>query len=362
MNDTVDSPPSGAALRVAWVAGRDTLRNFGRTLNPLAVGLMDELIELTLLVPHEIDTSEIPSPPVEIVRYGRAKWPNRRRSAGSVLGALRSRNIELLHALDSSVVKFTRDLARGRGIDYVVSSYALSDAWRFGRLGSPCVGVLAGCEGIESKLMRHHVTAAANIRLVRPGVHQVKHPTCFRDPERSIAIVASGRVRSRRGAGALLESFAELKRRQYECVFVVIGSGAMEPAMRKRAASLGLQHEVTFAEHQSSSQLWDIMKAADIYISPDPPRTMDFGVLLAMAGGVPVLTGASREDFILDDRTALRYKPASSKDLTAKLVSLLEDRAAARSLAEGALEYLRKQHSPTGMVSAIREIYHQGVS
>ena len=362
MNDTPESPSSDEALGVAWVAGRETLSSLGPTLNPLAVGLMDELIELTLLVPHDVDTSEIPAPPVEIVRYRRGKWSYRKRAVRSALDPVRSRNVELLHALDSSVGKFTRDLARERGINYVVSSYAFSDAWRFGRLGSPCVGVLASCEGIESKLIRHHVAPAGNIHLVRPGVHQVKHPTCFRDPQRSIVIVASGRVRSRRVVASLLESFAELKRLRYECVFVVIGPGAMEPAMRRRVASLGLQHEVTFAEHQSGSQLSDIMKAADIYISSDAPRALDFGVLLAMAEGVPVVSGTNREDFVLDGRTALLFKPISGKELTSRLISLVEDHAAARSLAEGALEHLRKHHSPAGMVAAVKEIYRRAVS
>jgi len=362
MSEKAESLPADTPLRVAWVAGRDTLSNFGRTLNPLAVGLMDELVELTLLVPHDVDANELPAPAMEVVRYAPVRWGYSKRTVRTLIDPVRSRKVELLHSLDSSVVKLTRDLGREARIRYVVSSYAQSDAWRFGRLGPPCVGVLAGCERIESKLLRHHVAAGANIHLIRPGVHQVKHATCFRDPQQSVVVVASGRGRSWKAGSGLLDSFAELKRRGSECAFVVIGAGAMERALRKRTASLGLQHEVTFAGDQTSSQFSDIMKAADLYISPGAPGMLDFWVLLAMAGGVPVLTGSDKEDFILDGRTALVFKPSSRKDLTAKLISLLEDRAAARELGEGALGHLREHHSPAGMVARVKEIYRHVAS
>ena len=51
------------------------------------------------------------------------------------------------------------------------------------------------------------------------------------------------------------------------------------------------------------------------------------------------------------------FKKGQAEDLTAKLVSLLEDRVLARSLAENALAYLRENHSPANMVAEVARIY-----
>ena len=57
-------PPSGR-IRVAWVAGPDTVEQYGRALQPLAIGLLDELIDIVALCPQGADVQELPSPPVE---------------------------------------------------------------------------------------------------------------------------------------------------------------------------------------------------------------------------------------------------------------------------------------------------------
>ena len=101
-------------------------------------------------------------------------------------------------------------------------------------------------------------------------------------------------------------------------------------------------------------------KAADVYVSPVSRKSLDVQRLLAMAAGVPVLAATGGVgDFLHDAQTALLFAPGDSADLTTKLLGVVEDRAAARNLAEGGLQYLRENHSPTSMVVELAEAYRR---
>jgi len=84
--------------------------------------------------------------------------------------------------------------------------------------------------------------------------------------------------------------------------------------------------------------------------------------LLAMAAGIQVLAGDDgAADFLIDGQTTLRFRRGDAADLTAKLASLMDDRAMATRLAEGALAHLRAHHSPAGVVGALTRIYRKAL-
>ncbi len=356
-------PPT--KVPVAWIAGNETLRALSRTLEPVAIGLIDELVELLVICPQAADCSGLPAPPVEVVRYGRLRrWPFRGRTIDWLAGEIKSRKVQLLHALDASGVHLTRELARRTDLPYLISSYALGDARRLGGLDDHLLAaVLAASQAIRSEFLAGRGASAEKIRLVRPGVYQVQRPTCFSEPDRSVAIIAGGNMDHFGAFEAVLRTFVELRRRQYDCVFFLIGKGRAEKRLREQAKQLRLRQEVTFVDRQPGRQMPGIFKAADVFISPTSSREVDTWALLAMAAGVPVLAAADGVcDFLIDQRTAVCFKQGNSAELTAKLTALLDDRDAARRLAADALAYTREHHSPADMVAALRDIYRQAVA
>jgi len=352
-------------LRVGWVAGPHTLEDFGCILQPLAIGLMDELVDLTVFCPRRADLQELPVPPVEAVRFGRLGWlgMGAKKAVESLASQLRSRKIDLLHALEASAAPLAHRLGRLAGVNYVVSSYALGDGRLLGWGHHRASAVLASCETVRQDLLKHHAAAGENVLLVRPGVYYVRQATCFTDPRHSVAIVAAGPLDDFIGFNAVLEAFAELRARKYDCVFFIIGAGRAERRLRMRAEQLNIRQELTFAGRQPASQLPGIFKAADIYVSPTPTRRFDVVSLLAMASGVPVLAAAGAVgDFLIDGRTAIMFDRGDSAALTMKLIALLDDRAAGQDLAENAMGQLRAGYSPAGMVSAVARIYRRVVA
>jgi glycosyltransferase involved in cell wall biosynthesis len=355
-----DAPPS-RPMRIGWVAGEETIERLSRTLKPLAIGLLDEPMEITAICPNRAIITDLPSPPIEIVRYDRMRLSYfRKRAAARLAEELRAYNFDLLHSLDSSAAELTGQLADILNLRYVVSSYRLGDGAAMGTLGGQACCVLAGCEAIRSDLLENHVAAVEKIEVLHPGVYQVGHATLFANPAQSIAIAAGGELNDFPAFEAVLKCFAELKNRQYDCVFFIIGSGKAQRQLRRAAERLGLNSVLTFVDYQQPAHLAGIFKAADIYISPVPDRGINIPVLLAMAAGDPVVAaGSGCSDFIIGDKTALLYRSGDWVELTGRLSGLLDDHAAASQLAENALDYLGEHYSPAGMVSALAGIYRR---
>jgi glycosyltransferase involved in cell wall biosynthesis len=321
-------------------------------------------VELHAFCPDEADARALPSPPVEVVRYARGRWWTLRpQPVEELADQVRSRKVRLLHALDAGGAELAHRLSAAAERPYIVSSYALGDARRLQHLPGEARAVLAASEQIQRDLLERRVISAGRIHLLRPALVRVRRATCFRAPDHAVAVVAGGPLRGGAGFEAVLKSFAALRDRKYDCVYFVMGSGPWEHRLRGLADELGLKGELTFVASQPADQLVGILKAADLYVSPAPLEELDVQALLAMGAGVPVVSvDSASSDFLKDGRTTLRYKRGDAGELMARLTALLDDHAAARGLAESALEYLGTHHALTDMVARTAEIYRRVVA
>lgn len=353
--ETADSP---AAVHVAWFVDHRTLGRYLRVLRPLAIGLADELVKITLVREGPGGDDDALEPGIETVHYQRRLFAPRARTVAELARKLSAGKIDLLHALDAASTRLTARVARSAGMKYVVSSHAVGDGASLGTLGGQCAALLASSTAIRNDLVEHHVSAAERIRLMQPGVYRVRSPACFCTSGRTVAIVAGGAMDTPAPWQAVLETFAELRLREYDCLFFIVGSGTGERRTRRLARQLDLLGRVTFIDEQVASQFGGIVKAADVYISAAPSRELDIRTLLAMANGSAVLAAHDTTgDFIVDGQTALVFTPGDQAELTTKLVAMLDDPQATRALAAVALAYVAEHHSPTASLGALSEVY-----
>jgi len=356
------SPPR--EIRVAWVAGPGTLDRLGRTIQPLAIGLIDELVKLMVICPMGEPCEELPSPPIEIMRYGTIhRWWKPGKKLIPIAAEFKKHRVQLLHALDGASWKMCRELSRLADLPCVVSSYNLDDPSVLGRLSRCTRTVIAASQPVRQALLERRALQTDRVRLIRPGLFQVRQPTCFVQPESFVSIIICGNLDDPAPFQTVLRSLADLASRNYDCVPFLIGSGRGERRLRAMADKLGLRRSITFIDRQPPRQLSGILKAGDLFVSPTCDREVPINVLLAMAAGVPVISAPNKAgDFLTDGKTALVFDPGNSGDLTGKLISLLEDHALAHRLAETALEYLRANHNITNAVSSLVEVYKQATS
>ncbi len=359
--DNSAEPPgrvSAKPVHVGLVAGGESLRNLGPVVRHMIVGLLDKPLPVTLICPAKADVANIPTPPVQIIRYDTTRLPFLRgRAFDTAVGQVAQAGVSLLHALDTDAAELTGRLAAGIGVNYIISVYSLGREVR--TLDMHCKAVLAAGEPIRQQLLGSHIGPDDMIHLLRPGIHQAREATCFVNPAHSIAIVAGGEFREYRPFAAVLKVFAQLEKSQEDCVFFLAGNGPCETRLRRLAEKLGLTANLTFVDRQSPDELKGILRAADIFISPMPSDRLEIELLSAMAAGVPVIAaGAKACDFIIPDETALTYRPGSAAELTDKLALLMDDHDASRALAEKSLEHLRENHSPAKMARQLVDLYY----
>lgn len=365
-NEAVDqttAKPEGNPQRlgVAWVAPAKPLQHLGRVLRPLASGLTEQMVELTAICPVGADTDELPEPPPEIIHYQPARaWALHPKTLAGLAGQIQERKIKLLHALQVESIPLTVHLAKAAGVDYVVSSYSPGDTRRLGKLGAGAAAVLAASEVIHENLTRRKAIDPERIHLVRPGVIQVDRPMCFREPSHSIAIVAGGNLNSFFAFEAVLKTLVELKRRDYDCMCFIIGSGRSERRLRAYADKLGLVDRLSFTGCEPGRRFASMLEAVDIYICAATDRNVELQSLLAMAAGIPVvIAGDLAGDFVADNKTSLRFLLGGKNVLTGKLTSVLDDYEAASAMAQRALSHLQENHSVANMVTLTAGIYRQ---
>jgi glycosyltransferase involved in cell wall biosynthesis len=362
--DTAPEAPAIAPVRVVWAVGPQTFNRYARVLQPLAVGLMDELVELSIMCPPAPANQPPLGMPCEVVPCPARGWLGFRESSVERMGEnLRRWKADLIHAVDASGAELASQVALDQKLPYVLSSLDLADAKRLGEAANEADLLLAASQPIADALAGRG-RAGGDIRLLRPGVFHVRHATCFQQPGNSVAIVAGGPLENYRAFDAVLKCFAELAARKFDCVFFVIGSGRAERKLRQQALRLSLGPRITFIDALSMEQLARIFQDADIYITPAVQGAIDMQSLLAMAAGVPVLAAAGEgaNDFFHDGRTVMSFACGNSEELTARLSAILDDRASARALAESALEYLRLNHSAAGNVVALARMYREVIA
>jgi len=348
----------------AWIAGAETLELFGGTLRTLAVGLVDEMVDVVVCAPSPGGQGRRYAWPHELLAYDAPRWWRPwRATAGALAETLRVRKPDVLVALDGSVAGLTRAVSDATGLACLLSCSSLGDVRRVREAAGHGTVVLAASEPIRAALVAQGGCDREKVHVMRPGVYHVAKPGCFRDGGRSVAIIAGGDMDDFAAFEAVLLSFAELVARRYDGVFFLVGTGRAERRLRRRAEQLGLLGQLTFTDCRPLEQLSGVLKAADVYIAPARTAGLDIRPLLAMAAGVPVLAAAKAgaDDFLHEGETAVLFERANAAELTVHLANLLDEPDSARALADSALDYVHRNHSPAVNVTAMAHFCRQAV-
>ena len=349
-------------MRVAWLAGPGTLLRLERTLHPLAIGLIDEMAEITCLCPNTTAEGVLETFPFESFRYPFSKWlPMRRRTIYSLADFLVGRKINVLHALDGSSARLAQRLAEARGWKYLLSVDRTDPFRRLEWPDERLHSVLAASKSLKEHLAEDELPDDM-LRILRPGVYHSKKPSSFAGQAEVTSVLISGRLDNFDHYAPILWSIKRLIDAGHECAFFLVGRGPADRRLRTLAERLEIRPWLTIADMPRPRQLAGILKAADVFITPGNPDAVDMTVLLAMSAGVAVLGGqAGVSDFIQDEQTAMVYDLEDPGDIYEKLTSLLSDPKRARAIGQNALSYVHAYHSSADMVSKLLKAYRAAV-
>jgi glycosyltransferase involved in cell wall biosynthesis len=157
----------------------------------------------------------------------------------------------------------------------------------------------------------------------------------FADTASSL-LVTAGRMQPAKGQADLLCAL-RLINQQRPCNLVVLGDGADRPRLEALSCELGMATRVSFPGFVANP--FALMARADVFVSPSHFESFGNVIIEAMAVGVPVVSTrvpAGPEWLIADGETGVFARPRDPEDLAAKIMTLLDEPAKGRAMAERA--------------------------
>ncbi|HEX8667566.1 MAG TPA: glycosyltransferase [Allosphingosinicella sp.] len=183
------------------------------------------------------------------------------------------------------------------------------------------------------------------VTLPNPAVEGIQRAGGKRRTGRPI-IVSAGRLVEAKGFDVLIDAAAFLAGRGLDFALRIHGEGPLEPALREKVASLGLQERVTLAGYES-----DLSRAfadADLFVLAS--RREGFGNVLveAMAAGLPTLATrcSGPESLIEDGVSGFLVAPEDPAALSEAMAGLLAGEARRNSVVEAG--YAAARHFAIG--------------
>jgi glycosyltransferase involved in cell wall biosynthesis len=147
----------------------------------------------------------------------------------------------------------------------------------------------------------------------------------------------------------LLLAFHEFIRQQPRAVLVIGGDGPALPALKKKAAQLGLTQNIRFTSWIEHRLIPDYLNAFDVAIHHYSSDYMSpLKIFEYLASGLPVIApDVSSVREILSDHEQVLLTSGTGDDLAVKMKMLFEDQSLRNSIAEKGRDHILKRFSWT---------------
>jgi phosphatidylinositol alpha-1,6-mannosyltransferase len=210
-----------------------------------------------------------------------------------------------------------------------------------------------------SELARARGAKASSVRILHPCVDTdvFVPPASKRTAKRELAIegretlVTVAHLVQRKGHELVIEALPALRAIYPQILYLIVGRGPYEGALRAKAAALGVVDAVRFCGYVSSQDLPLYYGAADIHVMPSTCEgdVEGFGIAFieAAACGTPSVGSRSGgiPDAIIDGETGVLVESGSVDELLQAILRMLGDESLLDRMGYAARDRVEKQFS-----------------
>ena len=353
-------------ITICLVADEEVIERFPGLVRYLQIGLLDEAIEFVLVAPDMDRTEMLIAGSTKLVRYSpsapffRRFW---RRGIVSdareaLMGADRTA-ATIVHSLSLSAAPLAAQIAQATAADLIVnvnSRAALLDSHLM-RYFNQAKELITPAHVIE-KAIHHSSLASKDAETVPFGIAVADEAAAFRIPNQVPTLLAAGPLEVKSGFDVLLKALGQVARVRPDVLAFIIGKGSAETELRDLSKSLGLTSSVTFTGRLQGIR--SAFNAADIFCVPAATTEFREEPLLSLAAGMLLITAEPDLFDGLADRKNARIVPSGDETALAEaILDAIKNPKSARTIAEGGLDYIRKNHTIYGMVEKYQRIYEK---
>ncbi|MDX6310117.1 MAG: phosphatidyl-myo-inositol dimannoside synthase [Nocardioidaceae bacterium] len=182
-------------------------------------------------------------------------------------------------------------------------------------------------------------------------------------------VVAASRLVARKGHDVLLEAWPRVVARHPDAVLLVVGSGPARRRLARKARGLTVAGSVRFLAGVAWSDMPAVYAAGDVFAMPCrtrlrglEPEALGIVFLEAAACGLPVVVGASggAPETAIDGETGYVVDPRSTREVAARITSLLADPEQAKAMGLRGREWVRRAYSPGTAAATLSRVLATG--
>lgn len=302
------APPAAEPVHLALLVDDSFLHRFGAMFGRMIIGLIDEVINVTVVCPDPDGLSHLTTSPTRAYPFHRSFWPWRTAQRFErLVDSMQHARINLIYSCCGSQAELADQLSRRLDVPYIVAASGLMQnecCWQFKR--DRCRGLVALSEPIRDMLHQAYPTMHSDIHLVRPG--------CFCHPPHQavregaiLTLVSTGHFAQNEGYDVLLRAMATVAQSTRDVALFLLGEGPLESSLYRWARSAGIGSLVTFLPPMPKWE--EILDSADVYIQPAPMTMLHCGPYEAIARACPVIaTEVSAFDLVHPGRTGATFR------------------------------------------------------
>ena len=179
------------------------------------------------------------------------------------------------------------------------------------------------------------------LKFIHHGIHiktlaKADDKTQYRFGDQQLIIL--GRIEEVKGHTYLLNALPEVIQIFPEVKLLVIGNGTQQQVLQQQAASSGIEKNIMFMGFQQNP--YPFMANSDILVSPSLYESFGLVFIEAFAMQLPVVVfdAPAANEIISNNETGLLVPVYNSSALAQKIISLLQNSAERKRLADAAFE------------------------
>lgn len=200
---------------------------------------------------------------------------------------------------------------------------------------------------------------AAYVPGVGIDIDKVRNVACDREQKRAElgiatharAYVTVAELIPRKGYETLLRAFQKADLPDAE--LLICGTGAQEDTLKRLTKELGIEHKVRFLGFRVD--VFEILKAADVFVFPSKQEGLPVALMEAMAAGLPCVVSRIRGNVDLLPQSELLFEPGNAENLVHALNKSLDPTIVKVEIARN--QQMLRQFDMNMVVAAMKNIY-----
>jgi len=177
------------------------------------------------------------------------------------------------------------------------------------------------------------------------------------EPSADFTFVSVGNLIPRKGFATLLAAFAAVFRGM-PVRLIIGGGGKLRGKLEKRAADLGVAHQVDFRGALTRQQVRDVIRQSHVLVSASQFETFGITLIEALACGKPVVaTRSGGPEYFVNDDIGILVEKDNPESLAAGMKLMFENYSTYDS--QIIREYCVSHFSETAVVSRLEAAYRE---